>query len=150
MKATLLLTIISSIAIAAQAASVDVSKLPPASEKTGLTFAKDIKPIFEASCVRCHGVEKAKGKLRLDSAEGAVKGSEHGAVIKPGNSQGSPLVIAISRLDPEMTMPPVPKQGKRGGPQGGDQKGKPQGPPAKPLTPEEVGLVRAWIDQGAK
>jgi mono/diheme cytochrome c family protein len=143
-------------ALAAPAASVDLSKLPPAAEKAGVTFENDIRPLFEASCVRCHGPEKSKGKLRLDSLQGALKGGEDGAVIKPGNSKGSQLVVAVSRLDPEMSMPPSPKEGKRGagpgrpGPQGGDQKGKPQGPPAKPLTREEVGLIRAWIDQGAK
>jgi hypothetical protein len=155
MKSVLLITIASSISLAAHAAGVDVSKLPPPAQKTGLTFAKDIRPLFEASCVRCHGAERAKGQLRLDSVEGTLKGSEHGAVVKPGESKASKLVIAVSHLDPEFSMPPVPKEGKRGGgrpggPPGGGQPPKPQGPPAKPLTPEEVGLVRAWIDQGAK
>src|SRR4029434_5845169 len=46
---------------------VDTSKLPPASDQKGVTYAKDIKAIFEKSCVKCHGAEKPKAKLRLDS-----------------------------------------------------------------------------------
>lgn len=111
-------------------AAVDVSKLPPASDKKGVTFAKDIKPLFEASCVKCHGPEKQKADLRLDSLEAALKGGEGGKCIVPGNSAKSGLVHAVSRLDEDSAMPP---EGK-----------------ADPLTKEQVGLIRAWIDQGAK
>lgn len=111
-------------------AAVDVSKLPPASDKKGVTFAKDIKPLFEASCVKCHGPEKQKGDLRLDSLEAALKGGDGGKCIVPGNSAKSGLVHAVSRLDEDSAMPP---EGK-----------------ADPLTKEQVGLIRAWIDQGAK
>ena len=45
-------------ACAADKAKVDTSKLPPASDQKGLTYTKDIKPIFEKSCVKCHGAEK--------------------------------------------------------------------------------------------
>src|SRR5712671_1534562 len=62
-------------------AAVDVSKIPPASDKTGVTYAADIKPIFEKSCTKCHGAEKQKGKLRLDSLEAVHKGSEDGKVV---------------------------------------------------------------------
>jgi mono/diheme cytochrome c family protein len=114
----------------ASAADIDVTKLPPASDKKGVTYAKDIKPLFEKSCVKCHGPEKAKGKLRFDSLEAALKGSEHGKVINAGNSTKSGLVAAIARLDEDEAMPPAGK--------------------GTPLTKEQVGLVRAWIDQGAK
>ena len=53
-------------------ADIDISKLPAPSAKKDLTYAKDIKPLFEKSCFKCHGSEKQKGKLRLDSIE-AVK-----------------------------------------------------------------------------
>ena len=65
-----------------RAADVDVSKLPPASDKKDLTYAKDIKPIFEKSCFKCHGEEKQKGKLRLDSVAAVKKGGEDGEVQK--------------------------------------------------------------------
>jgi mono/diheme cytochrome c family protein len=113
-----------------RAADVDLSKLPPAADKKGVTFAKDIKPIFEKSCFKCHGPEKQKGELRLDSLTASLKGSEHGKVIELGKSAKSKLVHTIARLNPDEAMPP---EGK------GD-----------PLTKEQVGLVRAWIDQGAK
>ena len=117
-------------AVAVQAADVDVSKLPPASTKKDLTYAKDIKPLFEKSCFKCHGAEKQKGKLRLDTVGAALKGGEDGPDIVAGNSAKSKLVHAIARLNEDEAMPPADK--------------------GKPLTKEEVGLVRAWIDHGAK
>src|SRR5438876_496474 len=53
-------------------ASVDVSKLPPASDQKGVTYAKDIKPIFEKSCVKCHGAEKPKAKLQASEKHEAL------------------------------------------------------------------------------
>jgi mono/diheme cytochrome c family protein len=113
---------------------VDVSKLPPPSDKTGVTYAADIKPIFEASCVKCHGAEKPKGKLRLDSLEGALKGGADGKVIEPGKSAESMLVHNIAQIgDEDDFMPPPNNKAK-----------------IPPLTKEQIGLIRAWIDQGAK
>lgn len=109
---------------------VDVSKLPPPADKKGLTYAKDIQPLVEKSCFKCHGPEKAKGDLRVDSLEAALKGSEYGKVIEAGKSEKSRLVHSVARLDPDEAMPP---EGK------GD-----------PWTKEQVGVLRAWIDQGAK
>src|ERR1043166_5691640 len=60
------------------AEKVDVSKLPPPSDKKGVTYDKDIKPIFEKSCFKCHGPDKQKSKLRLDSLAAVVKGGENG------------------------------------------------------------------------
>jgi hypothetical protein len=114
--------------------AVDLSKLPPASDKTGVTYATDIKPILDKSCLKCHGVEKAKAKLRLDSLEGALKGGEDGKVILPGNSAGSLLVHNVAHAGkPDDYMPPPRNKAN-----------------IPPLTKEEIGLIRAWIDQGAK
>ena len=78
--------------------------------------------------------EKPKARLRLDSLEGALKGGEDGKVIKPGNSAQSLLVHNIARLgDPDFHMPPEKNKAGIG-----------------PLSKEQVSLVRAWIDQGAK
>jgi hypothetical protein len=161
------------VAWSAAAVEVDLSKLPPASSKANVTYATDIRPLLETSCLRCHGGERPKAGLRLDSLEGALKGSKEGKVIIPGKSQESPLVLAVSQLDEEKAMPPKfkPGHGRPGGPGGpggpppgapgpngaGGPPGAPAGgmhggfgPPPKPLTAEQVGLVRAWIDQGAK
>src|SRR5437667_3248261 len=115
-------------------AAVDVSKIPPASDKQGVTYATDIKPIFEKSCIKCHGSEKQKGKLRLDTLEAALKGGEDGKVIEPGKSAESMLVHNVAHVgDEDLYMPPP------------DNKDK-----IPPLTKEQIGLIRAWIDQGAK
>ena len=112
------------------AADIDASKLPPASDKKGVTFAKDIQPLFERSCYKCHGAEKQKGKLRVDSLEATLKGGENGASIEKGNSAKSALVASVARLVEDESMPP---EGK-----------------GQAFSKEEVGLLRAWIDQGAK
>jgi hypothetical protein len=169
--------------VSARAAEVDLSKLPPAAKKDGVTYAKDIKPLFEASCFGCHSdkSQRPSAGLRLDSLEAALKGgvSRNGTnvVIEPGKSEKSKLVIAVARLD-RNAMPPTPRArrggpggpggpgaagtnapaaGAPGAPAGGGMAGQgpgggrgPAGPPPKNLTSEEVGLVRAWIDQGAK
>ncbi len=111
-------------------AEIDVSKLPPASTKTGLSYEKDIKPLFEKSCYKCHGPEKQKGKLRLDSLEAVMKGGESGKIIEGKDSAKSTVVVAVSGLDEDTAMPPKDK--------------------APPLTKEEQGLLRAWIEQGSK
>src|ERR1700761_4957651 len=118
-------TILSALGISATvlAADVDISKLPPASTKTGVTYATDIKPIFDASCIKCHGTQKPRGKLVLNSLEGILKGGEDGKVIEPGNSAKSMLVVSVARLgDEDDFMPPV--KNKLG---------------IKALTPEQVG-----------
>jgi mono/diheme cytochrome c family protein len=113
---------------------VDISKLPPASDKKDVTYAADIQPLFEKSCVKCHGPEKPKARLRLDSLQGVLKGGEDGKVVKPGDSAGSMLIHNVAHIgDPDDYMPPP--RNKAG---------------IQSLTPEQIGLLRAWIDQGAK
>jgi hypothetical protein len=158
---------------------IDVSKLPPAANTPGVTYAKDIRPIFEASCFRCHGPQRPKADLRLDSLEAVLKGGEDGKIIVPGDSKKSLIAAAVARVNDDVAMPPKfrPRPGGAGGPGGpggpppgggapppggggpgggpggpGGGPGGPRGfgPPPKPLTPEQVALVRAWIDQGAK
>ncbi len=119
---------------AADQPSVDLSKLPPASDKTGLTYATDIKPILDKSCINCHGAEKQKAKLRLDSLEGALKGGEDGKVILAGDSAGSMLVHNVAHAGNLDDYMPPPRNKAN----------------IPPLTKEQIGLIRAWIDQGAK
>lgn len=103
------------------------TKLPAPSTKQ-IDFTTDIRPILDASCIRCHGPERPKGRFRLDTREGALKGGEHGVDIVPGQSAQSPLIYYVARLVEDMEMPPSGKD--------------------KPLTTEKVALLRAWIDQG--
>ncbi len=114
--------------------TVDVSKIPPPSDKKDVTYATDIKPIFDKSCVKCHGAEKPKARLRLDSLAATLKGSENGKVLEPGDGAKSLLVQNIAFVgDPDLYMPPPKNKANIG-----------------PLTKEQIGLIRAWIDQGAK
>jgi hypothetical protein len=123
------------LSLAASADDGSVGKLPPASDKKGVTYEKDIKAIFDNSCVKCHSGEKAKAKLHMDTLEGVLKGAKKDKVVEPGNSAGSILVKAIAHVSPDEDdwMPPLNNKAKIG-----------------PLTAEEIGLIRAWIDQGAK
>ena len=109
--------------------------LPPAATKTGVTYATDIKPIFDVSCVKCHSGDRPKARLSMDTLEGILKGTKQGKIVTVGDSTNSVIVKAIAHLtrDPEGWMPPP---NNRAG--------------LKELTPEQIGLVRAWIDQGAK
>jgi mono/diheme cytochrome c family protein len=111
----------------------DAAKLPPAAAKAGITYEKDIKAMFEKSCVKCHGGEKPKAKYNMETLAGVLKGGAEGASIVPGNSAKSAFVHQIADLVTDMEMPPTDKRDKY---------------PA--LTKDEIGLVRAWIDQGAK
>ncbi len=112
----------------------DLSKLPPPTSQQGVTYQTDIKAIFDHSCVKCHGPEKPKAKLRLDSLEAALKGSENGKVIDPGRSTASALMINVAHAGDEDDWMPPPKN-KVG---------------IEPLSRDQVALIRAWIDQGAK
>jgi mono/diheme cytochrome c family protein len=115
-------------------AHADVAKLPPAATKANVTFANDIKPIFETACVKCHGNEKPKAGLKLTSLETTLKGTKDGKVVEPGDSTKSSLVLSVAQIGEEDTwMPPKNNKAK-----------------IAPLTTEQVGLIRAWVDQGAK
>lgn len=116
------------LALRCQAQTVDVSKLPPPAVRT-VDFLTDIRPILERSCLRCHGPVRPKSGFRLDNRDSALTGGHLGQDILPGNSADSRFIHFVARLDPEMAMPP---EGK-----------------GEPLTPDEVALLRAWIDQGA-
>ncbi|MDB6016859.1 MAG: Protein of unknown function (DUF1553)/Protein of unknown function (DUF1549)/Planctomycete [Pedosphaera sp.] len=136
---TFSLAIVSALALtaltaAAQDKTFDAGKLPPAADKKGVTFDTDIKPIFEKSCAKCHGGEKPKSRLSLETQSGAVKGGKNGPDIVPGKADKSPLVYAVAHAGDEDDFMPPPKNKANIG----------------PLTKEQVGLIRAWIDQGAK
>lgn len=150
----------------------DSSKLPPPSAQTGLTFEKDIHPMFDPACVHCHGEQRPKGGLRLDTLAGVLKGSRDHQDVVPGHGDQSRLVFAVAEIDGKIYMPPKPRpprgaapgaaaNGPANGaapnaasganpPAGGPPPAAPAAHPWKPLTAAQVGLIRAWIDQGAK
>jgi hypothetical protein len=101
---------------------------PPASFK--INFDRDIRPILETSCLRCHGPQKPRSHFRLDYREGALAGGDDNTNdIVPGDSAKSFLIAYVARQVPDLEMPPAGR--------------------GAPLTSQQVGLLRAWIDQGA-
>jgi mono/diheme cytochrome c family protein len=122
------------LAVAATAQNA-AGTLPPASTKQGVTYTNDIKTILDASCVKCHGVDKPKARLQLNSLEATLKGGKDGKIVTVGDSANSLIVKAVAHLtaDHDSWMPPL--NNKAG---------------IKTLTPDQIGLIRAWIDQGAK
>ncbi len=111
----------------APAAPASVALDAPAREPR--LYADVIRPILEERCVSCHGQEKVKGSLRLDSLAALLKGGEDGAVVTPGNPRDSPL-LARTLL-----------------PAGDDDHMPPEGKPG--LTPPETAAIRFWIERGA-
>jgi len=106
--------------------AIDVEELPPPA-KHKINFKKEVWPIFQKHCVKCHGPEKQKSGFRIDVRELALEGGDMGKNIIPGKSTESPLVHFISGLDEEIVMPPKDEL----------------------LGDKVLGLIRAWIDQGA-
>src|SRR6476469_11214269 len=64
--------------------------------ETPISFGKDIQPIFESSCWKCHGAAVQLSKLDLRTRQAALSGGVHGAAISPGNPQASRLFRMIS------------------------------------------------------
>ena len=100
--------------------------LPPAARRT-VDFARDLAPIFERRCLGCHGEEQQEGRLRLDAAAIVQRGGLSGPLYVAGKSEQSLLIHRLTGLGDAARMPP-------------DE---------EPLSAEEIGLTRAWIDQGA-
>ena len=101
---------------------------PPPEATPRVNFTGQIEPILEARCYACHGDQLQLRKLRLDRRADAVQGGESGiGAIVPGDSANSLLIRYVTGLDEEVVMPPE-----------GDK-----------LSPDDVDLLRTWIDQGA-
>src|SRR4051794_20697312 len=116
------------IAVFALSLPLTAADLPPAATAS-VDFDKDVRPILANNCLNCHGPEKQKGGLRLDSRQALLTGGNSGPAIIVGEKAGeSRLLRAVAGLDPDLTMPP-------------DEK--------KRLTAAEVGTLRAWVEHGA-
>ena len=140
-------------ALAAPDTLPDPGKLPPAATQAGLTFDKDIHPIFDTACLGCHGEKHQRAGLRLDTLDAVMNGSkDHKQIVVPGDSTKSRLVFAVANIDGKVFMPPKPHAPRP--PMNGATNAPATPPPPPPvqhtLTKEQVGLIRAWVDQGAK
>ena len=107
-------------------ALADEPRLPAAADRR-IDFNADVRPIFAKACYSCHGPDKQRGGLRLDRKKDALAGGDSGPAVVPGKAAGSPLVRFVAGLDADSVMPP---KGER-------------------LTATQVGVLRAWVDQGA-
>src|SRR5580658_9026761 len=91
-----------------------------------LDFAHDVHPIFAVRCFACHGGDKRSGGLSLQGYNDVLKGGRNGPAILPGHSAESLLIQRVTSTSSRMPA---------------------AGPP---LTPEEIAILRAWIDGGAR
>src|SRR5688572_23350051 len=102
---------------------------PLAAAEAGIDFDRQIQPIFQRSCIKCHGPEKQKGGLRLDRSKDAMGALDSGKqAIIPAKPNESELVRRVTTADPDDRMPPK----------------------SDPLPAAEIQLLRSWIEQGAK
>src|SRR5215469_12476258 len=90
-----------------------------------VSFATDIRPIFETSCWKCHGGGVQLSKLDLRTRDAALRGGGHGAAIVPGKAEESRLYRLVAALE----KPSMPLDGK--------------------LSVDQIATIRRWIDQGA-
>ena len=92
-------------------------------------FEKKVQPIFKETCYKCHSLSenKSKGGLTLDTKEGLAKGGKNGAIVKAGDPDKSPLVVAVSYKDPDLQMPP---KGEK-------------------LSAQQIADLTAWVKMGA-
>jgi len=119
------------LAQAALALAVADDKQPAAAGK-GVDYNRDVKPILLANCVACHNTSENEAGILLDSPEAMLRKGDNGPAIVPGKAEES-LAFLLAAHTREPVMPP--DDNDRG---------------AKRLTPRELGLLRAWIDAGAK
>jgi hypothetical protein len=92
-------------------------------------YTRDVKPVLAANCCRCHGPQKQKSGLRLDTVAALREGGDSGPAIVPGKSAQSRLIWAVS---------------------GGAADTKAMPPEGARLTGDQVALLKRWIDEGAK
>jgi len=92
-----------------------------------VAFDVQVKPTLAARCVACHSQEKRQGGLSLATYEDILNGGRSGAAVKPGKSASSLLMQRVTGEVP----PRMPLGGK-------------------PLTNEEIAVIRGWIDEGAR
>jgi hypothetical protein len=107
--------------------AADATKLPPPVSRK-VDFSSDIQPLLAKNCYECHGPEKQKGGLRLDQKEAALKGGDTAPVLVAGKSADSLLIQVVAGTKEDTARMPKKRE---------------------PLSDEQIGILRAWIDQGA-
>lgn len=108
--------------------AADAAPLPPPLDRK-VDYARDVQPILAKHCYRCHGPQRQKGGLSLHLKARALAGGDGGPPFEVGKSAESRLIELVAAVDEDDVMPP----------EGGGAR----------LTPEQVSVLRTWIDQGA-
>jgi hypothetical protein len=115
------------LAAGANVAAVDYAALlPPAAERR-VDFVADVQPILREHCFECHAQGNEEGGLNLGIQSRALEGGEGGPVLLRGNSAQSRLIHLVAGIEKDSIMPPKEND---------------------PLSKEQIGILRAWIDQG--
>src|SRR5215203_6996206 len=123
LKHSILVAFVMAVAIPFAAAQ---TRLPPTAARK-VDYRQDIQPLLAQHCYACHGSEVQQAGLRLDLRQNALRGGDYGPVIKIGDSASSKLIHRVVDGDGGLQMPPTGA-----------------------LSDDEIGLLRAWIDQGAE
>ena len=110
--------------LAALAAAPAASRPAPAGK---VDFVKQVKPLLEAHCAKCHGMRPTKAYSLLTKKQAFTPGESDDAPIVPGKADQSLIVQLVKGSDPEHRMP--------------------QKAPA--LKPEQIALLEKWINEGA-
>ncbi|MCA9117694.1 MAG: DUF1549 domain-containing protein, partial [Planctomycetaceae bacterium] len=100
---------------------------PAAAAEPAALYLKDIKPLLQERCYACHGALKQEAGLRLDTVELMRQGGDSGPAVAPGKTDASAIVERIEADELSGRMPPI----------------------GKPLKPEEIAAIRAWIAAGS-
>jgi len=114
--------------VAADETVIEIAALDRA---TPVDFQTEVLPILRQNCLACHSKTKREGDLVLESAADLLTGGASGAAAEPGKGEESLLLMRASGQSDDL----MPPQGNSVA--------------AKNLTPEELGLIKLWIDQGA-
>src|SRR6185503_11377908 len=102
---------------------------PAAAGAEPLVYQDVLQPILKEHCMECHGPEKQKGKLRIDSLELLIQGGENGPAVVAGAPKKSPLLARMLL------------------PASDDDHMPPEGKPTPPA--DQLALIEFWIERGA-
>ena len=124
MKKQLLISLIAIFIVSAYAVlRIGSSEAAPHADIGSVSYAKDVRPILESRCKKCHMGEHVSEGLDMNTYESLLKGSQNGPVINPGNAGDSLLVQKIMKGE-------MPKRGPK-------------------LTPVQIQIITDWINAGA-